>query len=298
MYRGLNIIHSRSFSMEEGAPPRDVLRRRVRVAEYYRIPWEKGNVERSYGFYDESKDAWHKIKWTELMKMAGHGLSDADIETLQKGKTIEMGENKNHRGGRDGDDDDEDEYPGSSSKITKDAEGPPKRIKGFEIVVIRPNIEHNMLGIIMGRGGLDELGATFWGQTELSCYDDSMHGIWGMSYKYNEKAIVINNKNLIRLWDVAYDGYNGGKDCTFVNWDDKEDIGRFKEEHTYENNRPYEGKSMMVMAFPMYEDTKEPGPWPSPILFHDSKLIPAWQLLCIMYSVWVFFECVLFCRGF
>lgn len=49
--------------------------------------------------------------------------------------------------------------------------------KRYELVVIRPNIEHNMLGIIMGRGGLDELGATFWGQTELSCYDDSMHGV-------------------------------------------------------------------------------------------------------------------------
>ncbi len=48
--------------------------------------------------------------------------------------------------------------------------------KRYELVVVRPNIEHNMLGIIMGRGGLDELGATFWGQTELSCYDDSMHG--------------------------------------------------------------------------------------------------------------------------
>lgn len=50
--------------------------------------------------------------------------------------------------------------------------------KRYELVVVRPNIEHNMLGIIMGRGGLDELGATFWGQTELSCYDDSMHGKW------------------------------------------------------------------------------------------------------------------------
>lgn len=45
-----------------------------------------------------------------------------------------------------------------------------------ELVIIRPNIEHNMLGIILGKGGLEELGATFWGQTELSCYDDSMHG--------------------------------------------------------------------------------------------------------------------------
>ena len=40
-YRGLKIINSRSFSMEDGAPPRDVLRRRVRTAEYYRIPYSE-----------------------------------------------------------------------------------------------------------------------------------------------------------------------------------------------------------------------------------------------------------------
>ena len=51
-----------------------------------------------------------------------------------------------------------------------------------EIVIVRPNIEHYMLGIIMGLGG-DQLGNTLWGQTELSVYDDSMHGVWGMSYK-------------------------------------------------------------------------------------------------------------------
>jgi hypothetical protein len=37
-YRGLSIVNSRAYSMETGAPPRDVLRRRVRVAEYYRVP--------------------------------------------------------------------------------------------------------------------------------------------------------------------------------------------------------------------------------------------------------------------
>ena len=46
----------------------------------------------------------------------------------------------------------------------------------YEYVIVRPCIEHNMLGIIIGKGGLDELGATLWGQTELSCYDDSFHG--------------------------------------------------------------------------------------------------------------------------
>jgi hypothetical protein len=51
--------------------------------------------------------------------------------------------------------------------------------QNIEVVIVRPNIEHYMLGIILGQGG-ESLGSTFWGQTELSCYDDSMHGIWGM----------------------------------------------------------------------------------------------------------------------
>ena len=33
----INIIHSSCFSMDPGTPPRDILQRRVRVAEYYRI---------------------------------------------------------------------------------------------------------------------------------------------------------------------------------------------------------------------------------------------------------------------
>ena len=52
-------------------------------------------------------------------------------------------------------------------------------VGAHDIVILRPNIEHEMLGIIMGRGGTQELGATFWGQTELSCYDDAQHGVWG-----------------------------------------------------------------------------------------------------------------------
>jgi hypothetical protein len=97
---------------------------------------------------------------------------------------------------------------------------------------------------------------------------DARAGIWGMSYKYNEKAIVINNKNLIRLWDVAYDGYNGGKDTSWVNWMSPESTERFKED-TYEMSKPYEGVSMMVMAFKNVNGNE---PWPSPILFHDAGI--------------------------
>ena len=158
-----------------------------------------------------------------------------------------------------------------------------QQLEDVEIVVIRPNIEHNMLGIIMGLGG-DSLGNTLWGQTELSVYDDSMHGIWGMSYKYSERAIVFNEKNLIRLWDIAYDGYNGGKDDTYVDWtrpDTDNGYNTFKK-LTLDVSKNYRGPSMMVMAFvhdrqakseadgqPLYEKHFRRN-WPSPIVFHDS----------------------------
>jgi hypothetical protein len=165
------------------------------------------------------------------------------------------------------------------AKMSKDTED-------IEIVIVRPNIEHYMMGIILGQGG-ESLGSTFWGQTELSCYDDSMHGIWGMSYKYHERAIVINERNLIRLWDVAYDGYVGGKDDTSVDWDATDETNP-NSRHAFmrattDVTRPYRGPSMMVMAFnhrtakvsssmmggsSVYKDNFNSN-WPSPIVYYD-----------------------------
>ena len=135
-----------------------------------------------------------------------------------------------------------------------------------------------MLGIIMGLAG-DNLGNTLWGQTELSVYDDAMHGVWGMSYKYHERAIVFNEKNLIRLWDVAYDGYNGGKEEKHVSWDQEHEVKRFRED-TLDVTKNYQGASMMVLAFchdpakqfkgrRVYDDHFKRN-WPSPILFDDN----------------------------
>jgi hypothetical protein len=110
-----------------------------------------------------------------------------------------------------------------------------------------------------------------------------MHGIWGMSYKYHERAIVFNEKNLIRLWDIAYDGYNGGKDDTYVNWVDADAPNGYSkfQELTMDVSKNYRGPSMMVMAFVHdKKQTNEEGGrvfdknfrrnWPSPIVFHDS----------------------------
>ena len=69
-YRGLSIIHSRCFSMDPGTQPRDILRRRVRVAEYYRIPPHKNNVNRQFQFYDEERDTWFTYSFKDLLEMA------------------------------------------------------------------------------------------------------------------------------------------------------------------------------------------------------------------------------------
>lgn len=76
---------------------------------------------------------------------------------------------------------------------------------------------------------------------------------------------------MVRLWDVAYDGYNGGKDCRAVDWashdpHDTNSIDNFCE-MTYDLNKPYEGPSMMVMAFGDVHTEV----WPSPIVFHDNS---------------------------
>ena len=75
-----------------------------------------------------------------------------------------------------------------------------------------------MLGVIVGRGGTGELGATLWDQTELSYYDDAMHGKWGMNYKCHARAVVFNEKHLLRLWDIAFIGYTGGMGVKMVKW--------------------------------------------------------------------------------
>jgi len=67
-YRGLNIINTRQFSLEAGAAPRDMLRRRVRVSEHYRIPWDVSNMRKRYEFYDQSRDSMFYLSWIDLHK--------------------------------------------------------------------------------------------------------------------------------------------------------------------------------------------------------------------------------------
>ena len=132
-----------------------------------------------------------------------------------------------------------------------------------------------MLGVILGRGGTQELGATFWGQTELSCYDDAQHGIWGMSYKYHERAVVTNERNLTRVFDVAFDGYSGGLGQKILKWD-SDSCARMKEQ-MLDKTTPYRGADMIIMSLQAGENTSS---WPNPIIFHHSISTGSGVVVC------------------
>lgn len=276
-YRGIRIIHSRSFSIEEGSAPRDLLRRRVRVSEFYLLPncssghfnslttasgedtfgsssslsrlrvGERdisqgdinnqlntqdldGDTQGEIKLYDESSDSFVVISYKKILEQCRRFITRANAVSARRQRDDPL-----------------------SQVVIPDQIG--------SVLLLRPNIEHFMLGIIMGKGGsIDDLGATLWGQTELSCFDDGQHGVWGMSYKYHASAIVFNDRNLMRMWDIAYDGYVGGKDSTILDWGSESDLTRFIKS---DNNlaSPYSGPSIVVLPLPTKVHTL-PSPLP------------------------------------
>lgn len=152
-YRGLNVIKSRAFSMEEGAAPRDVLRRRVRTSEYY---FGNMNVEGtlrdggaagahdllSISLYDESSDNFNPIAVEKLVALWNSGASQSWTHLSDEFYTCKPGEHRIQ---------------------ISDADDLKQELVGSWLL-IRPNIEHYMLGMIIGKGGMAALGATLWGQ--------------------------------------------------------------------------------------------------------------------------------------
>ena len=120
--------------MEEGGAPRDVLRRRVRTAEFY-----YGTANQTSGYvslYDEFTD--------NFVRISGNMLGT--VCTGYKGFAID------------------DTEAGAGNNIPEAVISYPyKAVDAVDNwLLIRPCIEHYMLAAIIGRGGLQHLGATLW----------------------------------------------------------------------------------------------------------------------------------------
>ena len=87
--------------------------------------------------------------------------------------------------------------------------------------------------------------------------------------RYHERAMVTNERNMIRVFDVAFDGYNGGMDQTYVDWANPSSTTAFMQS-TFNRSQPYHGDSMLVMALPHHEETSTVA-WPNPIMFQPKE---------------------------
>lgn len=138
-YRGLNVVKSRAFSMEEGSAPRDVMRRRVRTSEFYHGSTVfEGKTLNSVQLYDESTDNFCPLSVTSITD----SFKDVPFKYLTT-EAVPLAEGVDAEGNAGG-------QPVDANP----------NYKGY--LLIRPNIEHWMLGMIIGKGGLDYLGATLW----------------------------------------------------------------------------------------------------------------------------------------
>jgi len=216
-----------------------LMRRRVRVAEFY--VGYCANL-RFMELYDENSDSFASLTKATL-----------DKHTLPLNSNAE----ERNESGDEGDD---------------RGEMPVREVcTNGSYLLIRPNIEHYMLGVIIGRGGIDHLGATLWGQTEMSVFDDGQHGVWGMTYKYHERAIVFNERNLHRVWDVAYDGYVGGKDMQIVDMNSESDIQMYIEDA---NNYSVDYGSYSIISTQLkFEHSTLPSPLPLSNYIHASPIL-------------------------
>ena len=275
-YRGIRIIPSRAFPVEEGSAPRDLLRRRVRVAEFYLLPnCSNGAPATGLGGGGGAGGNDGLIMGGEPRLAVGADGAAAAPQPpaggegpplLVGGLQVPAGESSGEVRLYDESSDSFVVIPYSrileqcrrfTTRANAMRRQPDDPLDGVRIpdtvqsvLLLRMNIEHQMIGIIMGTGGnIDTLGATLWGQTELSAFDDGQHGVWGMSYKYHASSLVFNTRNLIRFWDISYDGYVGGKDVTILDWGSDGDVARYIRA---DNNLavPYSGQSIVVLPLP------------------------------------------------
>lgn len=84
----------------------------------------------------------------------------------------------------------------------------------------------------------------------------------------HERAIVINERNMHRVWDVAYDGYNGGKGMSMLDWTKEEEKLAFVEAQQNLTS-DYQGKDIIAVLL-----KEKINHLPSPLPFGELANVP------------------------
>lgn len=104
----------------------------------------------------------------------------------------------------------------------------------------RPNIVHDMASAILMKGGINT-GANLHGGANVSKSNDGISKLIYYNFTFRSKAVVWEQKNVIIIENIKFEGYVGGMNCRFIkNCHDLDDESR---------DRP----SIIVVALPINE---------------------------------------------
>ena len=133
----------------------------------------------------------------------------------------------------------------SDRKDTWDAMIDGNALVPMNILVVRPNIVHDMNSAVIMKGGLTT-GANFFGGANVARGSDSQTKRIHYNFTFRSKAQVYKHENVAIIENIAFAGYRGGQNTEWMTH--KQDMDRVDRE------RP----SMIAMAIPLGECNQAP----------------------------------------
>jgi hypothetical protein len=202
-FRGLGVFTSTPYEVNDDTDSLQMLQRSSQVGEFYRMAYpatgtvdkfKEADVEAGKGqsaamdivIYDEEGDKHQHITFEEAVK-ACPATDEQLKEAFGTSFTAKATAIKNAKKGED---------------------------PGFEVVIVRPFIEHHMMSTVMTVAGRDT-GATLFGPADMQISaNTSVKTIEG-HYTCHTKSVITKPQNVLVMRDVMCSGYVAGGNTRF-----------------------------------------------------------------------------------
>ena len=214
-FRGLGVFTSTPFEVNDDTDSLQLLQRNTQVGEFYRMstpallpnPSELAVRQRAMDItiYDEEADRFQHIKINDAIEACPIFNNDAArtiaLNNAQKealGLYTGEGANKVYMANM------------QDVKDAAEAQGETP----FDVIIVRPFIEHNMMSCVMTVAGRDT-GATLFGPADMQISaNTSVKTIEG-HYTCHTKSVITKPQNVLVMRDVMCSGYVAGGNTAF-----------------------------------------------------------------------------------
>ena len=122
----------------------------------------------------------------------------------------------------------------------------------FNVMLMRPFIEHRMYSAILAKSGYDT-GATYFGHSDFQLGDDVVTKVHYGNFTFYSKAVITNPKNVMIAENIMAGGYIGGNNATF--FEDKAQVAARLQGRTSAMNGSLLGTpSIIAVLLPVSEE--------------------------------------------